>query len=296
MDKKHLLLATLMSVIFGMGWVFAKSALDYFPPILLAAFRFGVTALVVIWFVKPPKGKMKEIMLISFLAVTIPYSMSYTGMKDLDVSTTILLVQLEAPCLILLGALLLGEKPGIRKSIGVLIAFTGVILIAGDPKLHGNALAIFWVIGSIVTWAIGQIKIRKLGDFGGLRSVAWIAAFSTPQLLLASVIFETDQLQLIRSADWTIWATVIYLGIAMTAIGIGIWYHLIGKYPVADVGPFLLLVPVTTIIGGVTMLDESLTTATMIGGGIVIVGISLVVLERRPENQHVKVVETLPEG
>lgn len=282
MDKKHLFLATLMSVIFGMGWVFAKSALDYFPPILLAAFRFGVTALATIWFVKPPTGHMRNLILISLLAITIPYSMSYTGMRDLDVSTTILLVQLEVPCLILFAALLLKEKPGIRKSVGVFIALTGVILIAGDPQLHGNGTAILWVLGSIVTWALGQIKIRQLGDFGGLRSIAWIATFATPQLFLVSFLFEPDQVRLIQQATWSTWIMVIYLGIVMTAIGIGIWYHLIGKYPMASVGPFLLLVPVSTIIGGITLLDETLTVMAAAGGAIVIAGVALVIIERQP--------------
>lgn len=280
MKNKHLILALLMSVIFGAGWVFAKAALDYFPPTLLAAFRFGVAALILIWFVKPPRGQMREIMMISVLAITVPYAMIYTGMKELDVSTTILLVQLEAPLLILLGAMLLREKPGLRKSIATLISFLGIVLIAGDPDLQGSTTGILWVLGSILTWAIGQIKIRKLGDFGGLRSLAWISAFATPQLFLVSAIFETNQIALVVHADWSIWATVIYLGIAMTVGGVGIWYHLIGKYPMAFVSPFLLLVPVTTILGGVLWLGEELTFMASLGGAIVIAGVGMVIIDR----------------
>lgn len=279
MERKHLLLAALMSVIFGLGWVFAKAVLDYFPPVLLAAFRFGVAALMLIWFVKPPRGQMRHFMVISVLAITIPYAMIYTGMKDLDASTTILLVQLEAPLLIVLGAILLGERPGFRKAVGTMIAFGGIVLIAGDPNVQGSTAGIFWVLGSIVIWAVGQIKIRKLGDVGGLRSLAWVSAFACPQLLLVSAVFETHQLDLIGNADWSIWATVIYLGTVMTVGGVGIWYHLIGKYPMANVGPFLLLVPVTTILGAALWLDEELTTITTLGGAIVIAGVALVILD-----------------
>jgi O-acetylserine/cysteine efflux transporter len=277
---KHLLLATLMSMIFGMGWVLAKSALDYFPPILLAAFRFGVAAIVLIWFVKPPYGQMRNIMIISVLAITVPYAMIYIGLKDLDASTTILLVQLEAPVLIMLGAIMLGEMPGYRKAIGTMIAFSGIVLIAGDPQIRTNIIAVAWVLGSILTWAVGQIKIRKLGETGGLRNLAWISAFASPQLLLISALFEKDQIGLIVNAAPTIWVTVVYLGTAMTVGGIGIWYHLIGKYPVAFVSPFLLLVPVTTILGGVLWLDEGLTRMSLIGGAVVIAGVALVIVER----------------
>jgi O-acetylserine/cysteine efflux transporter len=277
---KHLLLATLMSMIFGMGWVLAKSALDYFPPILLAALRFGGAAIVLIWFVKPPYGQMRNIMIISVMAITVPYAMIYMGLKDLDASTTILLVQLEAPVLIMLGALMLGEMPGYRKAIGTIIAFSGIVLIAGDPQIRTNIIAVAWVLGSILTWAVGQIKIRKLGETGGLRNLAWISAFASPQLLLISALFERDQIDLIVNAAPTIWVTVIYLGTAMTIGGTGIWYHLIGKYPVAFVSPFLLLVPVTTILGGVLWLDEDLTRMSLIGGAVVIAGVALVIVKR----------------
>ncbi|KJE36752.1 hypothetical protein UF64_03565 [Thalassospira sp. HJ] len=269
-----------MSIIFGMGWVLAKAALDHFPPILLAAFRFGVAAIVLIWFVKPPFGQMRNIMLISALAITVPYAMIYIGLKDLDASTTILLVQLEAPILIMLGALMLGEMPGYKKAIGTMIAFAGIVLIAGDPHIRSNIAAVAWVLGSILTWAVGQIKIRKLGETGGLRNLAWISAFAFPQLLLISALLEDDQIGLILNATPAVWMTVIYLGTAMTVGGVGIWYHLIGKYPVAFVSPFLLLVPVTTIFGGVLWLDESLTQISLIGGAIIIAGVALVIVER----------------
>ncbi|MBC05119.1 EamA family transporter [Thalassospira sp.] len=292
MKPKHLLLAALMSIIFGMGWVLAKAALDHFPPILLAAFRFAVAAIVLIWFVKPPFGQMRNIMLISALAITVPYAMIYVGLKDLDASATILLVQLEAPVLIMLGALMLGEMPGYKKTIGTMIAFAGIVLIAGDPHIRSNITAVAWVLGSILTWAVGQIKIRKLGQTGGLRNLAWISAFAFPQLLLTSALLEDDQIGLILNATPAVWMTVIYLGMAMTVGGVGIWYHLIGKYPVAFVSPFLLLVPVTTIFGGVLWLDESLTRMSVIGGAIIIAGVALVIVERPTARKRLKAGKT----
>ena len=43
-----------VALLWGMGLVFAKAAIDHFPPILLTALRFTVTALAMVWFVKPP--------------------------------------------------------------------------------------------------------------------------------------------------------------------------------------------------------------------------------------------------
>ena len=41
-------------LIWGLGVVFAKAAIGHFPPVLLMALRFTLTALVLVWFVKPP--------------------------------------------------------------------------------------------------------------------------------------------------------------------------------------------------------------------------------------------------
>jgi O-acetylserine/cysteine efflux transporter len=282
LQVRHVLMAVVMAVVFGLGWVFAKAALGHFPPILLAAFRFGVTALCLVWFAKPVRGQMWELSVISLLAVSIPYSMSYTGMRDLDVSTAVLLAQLEAPCLILLGALLLHERPTWRQIVGMIVAVGGVILVAGDPAMTKSLIPALWVIGSIVIWAVGQIRIRRLGDTGVVTLIAWVSALASPQLFIGSAILERDQLRIVLEASWEAWSAVIYLGVVMTALGIGLWYHLIGKYPVVNVGPFLLLVPAISSIGGVTMLGEDLTTFAVIGGCVIVAGVACVVTGRTP--------------
>ena len=68
--------------------------------------------------------------------------------------------------------------------------------------------------------------------------------------------------------------------------------RVIGKYPVAFVSPFLLLVPVTTIFGGVLWLDESLTRMSVIGGAIIIAGVALVIVERPTARKRLKAGKT----
>ena len=73
------------------------------------------------------------------------------------------------------------------------------------------------------------------------------------------------------------------LRFTLTALGYGLWYSLIGRHPLSRVAPFLLLLPVFSIIGGVTILGESLTPQIVIGGMIVVAGVAFVVIERTPE-------------
>ena len=272
-------------LIWGMGFVIAKGAIDHFPPILLMAFRFTLAALVLVWFVKPPVDILGKIWGISIISAALQYSMTFTGLKGLDASVAALVVQLEVPFLVLFGIVFLKERPGIRKWAGIGLAFCGVALISGSPKLDNAWIPLFLVVGGAMSWALGQILVRVLKDIDGLTLVAWVAVFAAPQLFFMSFIFEHDQIAAIYSADLTVWGAVIYLGLIMTATGYYLWYTLVRRHPINVVAPFLLLLPVFAIIGSVLFLGEKLSTQIIAGGIIVLFGVGIIIVERRPENK-----------
>jgi O-acetylserine/cysteine efflux transporter len=53
------------------------------------------------------------------------------------------------------------------------------------------------------------------------------------------------------------------------------------------VAPFLLLLPVFSVLGGFLFLGERLGRSEMLGGAIVIVGVALVTIERRRKSNSV---------
>lgn len=269
-----------VALTWGMGIVFAKAAIEHFPPILLMALRFAITAAILVWFVKPPFGQITKIFGIAVISAAIQYSLTFTGLKGLDASVTALVVQLEVPFLVLLGAVFLKEHPGLRKWAGIAVAFIGVALIAGEPKLGGAWISMFLVIGGAFTWAIGQVLVRTLKGLDGLTILAWVAVCATPQLFVMSAIFESGHIEAVQSADLVVWGAVIYLGIVMNGIGYGIWYTLVNRHPVSRVAPFLLLLPVFSTIGGVVFLGEHLTWLIVLGGVIVLAGVAAIVFER----------------
>lgn len=268
-----IILALSVPVIWGLGFTLAKVAfvLSDFPPILLIAFRFALTTLVLLWFVKPPFGYMHRIFWISVVSATVQYALTFTGLDGLNASTAIIVVQLEFPFMIIMAAVVFKDHLSWSQIAGIALAFSGIIMIAGQPQLQDDLLPVFLVIGGAFTWAVGQIMIKKLGgQVGGFTLIAWVAAFATPQLFLASWLFEEGQIQAIRTMNWIGWAVVVYLGLVMTALGYSIWYHLLGKFRISQVGPFLLLLPVTSIAGSVLLLDEQLSKIEFVGAIIVI--------------------------
>ena len=279
---RDILMGIAVPLIWGLGVVFAKAAIEHFPPVLLMALRFTLTALVLVWFVKPPWHLMRRIFWIALVSAAVQYSLTFNGLRGVDASTAVLVLQLEVPFLVLLGAVLLKERPGPRRWIGIGIAFIGVAFIAGEPRLGGVWGSLALLTGGAFAWAVGQIMVRRLGEVGGMTLIAWVAVFAAPQLFAFSLALEDNHLAYIRSAGWVVWGTVLYLGLIMTALGYSFWYSLVGRYPVSRVGPFLLLLPVFSVLGGVTLLGERLTLQTVIGGIVVIAGVAFILLSRAP--------------
>lgn len=283
-----MLLAVSVAVIWGGGFLFAKVAIDHFPPILLMTFRFTLTAAALVWFVpRPDRVTLQRIFWIALVSAAIQYSLTFSGLKGLDASTAIIIVQLEVPFGVLGAVVFLKDRLQLKHIVGIALAFTGVVLTAGEPTLKNNLFYVLLVAGGAMTWAIGQLMIKTLGRVGGFTLIAWVAVFASPQLLLSSLIFERDHIAAVQDASLTVWAAVIYLAVIMTALGYAIWYHLLGKYSVNQVMPFLLLLPVTTVIGGVLLLDEELTSRVVIGGVLAINGVAIINLfgtRRRPSN------------
>ena len=282
MKPLDILIAVTVPVVWGMGLVIAKPAVDQFPPILLMALRFAVSALALVWFVPIPRAALPKLALAALIGSTLQYGLTFNGLRLLDASTTGLIVQAEAPFLTLVAAIFLGERLGMRRVAGMAIAFAGIYLIAGEPRIEGQELGVALVLGGAFMWAIGQTMIRTLGEIGGMTAIAWVSMLAAPQLLVASLIVEDGQGAALAAAGWQVWGTVLYLGLVMTALGYSCWYHVLGRYEVNLVAPFLLLTPVTSVLGGALFLGEPLTVTILIGGAVVIGGVALLVIERRP--------------
>lgn len=273
-------LAISVAVIWGMGFVVAKAAMSHFSPILLMALRFTLTALCLAWFFRPPLNLFKQLFWIALISAALQYSLTFHGLRGIDASTAALLVQLEVPFGLLLAWLLLGERISVKQGLGVVIAFAGAVLIVGEPRLAGDLIYAFLVIGGAFTWAVGQVMIKKLGNIGGFRLISSVALFATPQLYIASFLLEDDQLVQVATASFEAWAAVVYLGLVMTALGYALWYRLLGHYNVNQVMPFLLLLPVTSVFGGIFFLGESLTLKIALGGCLAIIGVAMITIQR----------------
>lgn len=281
LPMRDALLALLVAAIWGMGYVVAKGAMAHFPPIFLMALRYLVAASVLVWFAGPLNGQFPRLLGISVVGATAAYSLTFTGVDGVDAGLGALIVQLEVPFMVLFAALIFGERPGWRQGIGIAIAFVGVALIAGQVRLEGEGRAVFLLIAGAATWALGQVNLRGLRGMSGLSVTAWLAILAAPQLFIVSALFETGQWQAAATAGPMTWAAVFYLGLAMSCLGYLIWNSLILRHEVGSVAPFVLMLPLFSVVGGIVFLGERPDWGQLVGGLIVLAGVALITLRPR---------------
>ena len=283
MKHSELLLAASVPLIWGIGFTLAKAGMNEFPPLFLMGLRFSLASLVLVWFVTFPQGQLKQIFWISFIGSTLQYGLTFTGLSMIDASLAIIIIHLEVPFAVLLAALFLKDKPSKQRILGMLISFGGILLIAGQPSLNGQMLAILLTTSGALMWAFGQIMVKRLKNPpSGFALTAWIGVFSGPQMILGSFIFEESQLQSLTQASWIGWGVILYLAIIMTALGYGIWYLVLSRNQVSKVMPVMLLLPVFTIISSMLLLGERPTSIIFLGGAVVLGGVALIVFTKDP--------------
>ena len=286
MNSKQIFLALIVPITWGLGFTLAKIGMEQFSALLIMSIRFGIAGLVLVWFTKPPWGHMREIFVVALIGSTIQYGLTYNGLKGIDASTAAILVQLEGPILALMGTILLKEKLGLTRALGMGFAFLGVFIIAGEPRLDGHIDSVILLVAGSTVWAVAQIMISRLKGLSGITILAWVAIMATPQMLIASLIIEDGQWQAITSASLVDWSIIFYLAFIMTVVGYSVWYHLLSSVDVSKVSPFLMLLPITSIIAGMVLLDEKLTLSMIIGGLMIMTGVASTLINWRwPKKQ-----------
>ena len=288
MNIRDTFVASLVPIFLGFGFVIAKPAFESFPPVLLMGLRFMFAASILIWWFPIPRGYLKKIFIASFIANTLQYSITYSGLNLIDASAAVLLVQTEVPFGVIFAYFMLREKPTVRALIGISIAFVGVYILTGSPNLDGKFIGIGLTIIGSATWALGQVLVKPLSkEINPLALVAWLALFSAPILIVFSSIFDGNTINYLSNAKFEHWIIAIYIGFIMQPITYGCFYYVLKNNPLYKVLPIVTMgIPPTGLLAAIFLLGEKPTQELFIGGAIIIIGVILIVFTKNKKEDN----------
>ena len=284
------LLALAVTLCWGINFVVAKVGLEQLPPLLFMCLRFVVVALVLVPFFRLPRQNVRAVLILAVTLGFTHFSLMFTGLQYVDAAVAAIVIQIQVPFAAILSAVFFRDPPGWRRTLGMIVAIAGVVLLAGAPRPGSELWAIGLIVAAALVWAIANMQMTRLANVNGFAVNGWMALFAIPMLGTASLILEDDQLAIITQVDWSAWGAVLYQAILVVIVGYGVWLRLLGRYGVAHMMGFTLLVPLFGVASGIALLGEPLTWDLIFGGVLTIAGVAIIVL-RRPrlvERQEIR--------
>ncbi|WP_322528012.1 EamA family transporter [Salinicola sp. LHM] len=284
MPLKDLLIGLGIIIIWAFNIIVIKLGVEDLPPLLVTVLRFMLVAVLVVPFTRISRQQLPWILLLAVTFGGLHFPLLFLGLQQSEAGTGALLVQMGTPFATLLAAMFLKEKLGPRRVVGLILAFGGVVVLAGGPSLPPPAPTAL-LLASAFFWAVSTMIIKLAPPIAPLTMTGWISLFAIPLVALGSWIFEDDQWLALRQASWAGWGAVVYTAVMSSIAAYGLWYRLLQKHPVSRVVPLTLLMPVFAVMLGVWLLDDPLGINKVAGGVMVIAGLAIINIRFRRQRK-----------
>lgn len=274
------LLAFLAVVFWGISFVATKAALKDVSPIVLVALRFAIGAALLLALVRelPPRREWGPLALMGFVGVFVHQMLQSFGLTMTSASNTGWLIGLVPIWSALLSAIVLRERFGAWKVLGLAAGFAGAVLVVtgGDfsPRVFGrpSTLGDLLILISTINWAvysvIGHKTIRRLGPRRATSGAMLFGAL----MLLPFFLARRGWTEIPRLTA-TGWTAVLFLGVGCSALGYLFWYGALEQIEVSRVAALLYAEPLVTVVAAMVLLGEQLSGIVVAGGLLVLAGV-----------------------
>lgn len=285
MKPSDILLAVLVAVIWGLGFVASRLALDELSPALMTAMRFAIAALPCL-FVRRPNVPWSVLIAISatlFLGQFL--AQSWAIAQGVPVGLASVIVQSQALFTVAFAVLAFREVPAPMQIAGIGVAMVGLLMICGTVGFDFSVAAFAVLMISPVSFAIGNLLLRQAREVPMFDLFAWLCL--VPPLPLLALAFAADG----PRATWlslsqmsaTGWISMLFVGAISTCIAYWLWGRLLRDHTAAQVVPFALLVPFVGAAASSVVFGETFGPLRLAGMLTVVGGIAVMLLSKRPQ-------------
>ncbi|ERG97905.1 MAG: putative permease [Haloquadratum sp. J07HQX50] len=266
-----------------------KAGLEFFPPILFAAFRFDIAGVVMLAYAAyvndtvVPRGRGAwASVLVSALFIFAGYHvLLFIGEADPLVTSAAASVIISlSPILTtaLARVFLPTEQLSVVGMCGLFIGLLGVILLARpDPSLiiaQGGSGKLL-ILAAAGSFAFGSVLTRRFDDSISIETLeAWA-------MIGGAAIMHAVSASAGESVSAVIWsgeavAALLYLSVVASALGFLIYFNLLNRVGAIKINLVSYVAPMFAAIAGWMFLDEIPTVYTISGFSLILIGFMLI--------------------
>ena len=284
------MLLVLLSVVWGGSFFFNGIALQEFPTLSIVTARVGLAALALLFLMKMlgqgiqlNRQILKAFFGMSFLNNVVPFSLIVWGQQHIA-SGVASILNATTPLFTMLVAhwFTTDEKINPRRLLGVLTGMGGVGLMMGLDSMESSG---FHLLGQSAI-LLAAFSYGLAGVYGKRFAQLEIPPLATATGQLCSSSMILIPLTLWIDQPWTMAMPSIegmgsLLGIALlsTALAYVIYFRLLKTAGATNLLLVTLLIPVSAIILGVFLLDESLEPQHL--SGMAVISLGLLIMDGR---------------
>jgi len=279
MKPADTVLALIVAVIWGLGFVFTRYGLTEMSPAVLNLLRFAITALPCLVLPRP-KLAWTVWVGISLLLVWQFLTQSWGISQGVPAGLTAVIVQSQALFTIAFAAVLLGERPSRVQLIGIGVAAGGLLMICFTVGYDFSFVAFAVTMTAPIAFAFSNLLLRKAQGVPMLDLFAWVSLASLPPLALAALVADGAPAiwQSLTHLSPGVMAAMLSMSIGSTTIGYWIWGRLLHAYTASQVVPFALLVPFIGAGASSLVFGETFGPLRLAGMLIVVAGLAIMLL------------------
>lgn len=190
--------------------------------------------------------------------------------------------------MVLFASIILKERLTFQKAISVSLATLGVIIIVGIDSLNmSSTLGGISLVIAAITWALMSVLIKRLPSDYSQIVVTTYATLIAFMVITPFVLTTLPQLDYSQLKNPTIWGGLIYLGVISTSLAFLLWNRGLQMLNASSGGVFFFFQPVVGTLLGWFILGERISMSFWIGSFFILLGVFIVIKERREEQKDV---------
>jgi drug/metabolite transporter (DMT)-like permease len=272
-------LAAFVATVFigGTNFVVVKFSNSELPPLYGAAVRFALAALILFIIaglgrMKLPKGTaLAGASLYGILNFAVGYALMYFALLGISAGMTSVVLA-SVPLITLVMAVIHGqERFTARGIVGGVFALAGITVMS----LRGMgsdlpAMSLLAAAGGAFAFAESSVVVKGFPKSHPITTNAIGMAVGSAALFVASAVLREPWRFPQTTRTWMVLAWLAVVG----SVGLfGLFVFVISKWTASASVYAITLMPLIAVTLGALLADETITTAVVLGGTLVVVGV-----------------------
>lgn len=297
-------IAAFVILVWGVTFVSTRSLLLDFSSLEILVLRFAVAWLVLVGIGLVDRSAKRRFSFrdeLLFAAMGLTGVTAYQFLENCAIyytnaSNVAIMVSFGPIVTAAMARMLTSDKTlSVRLVVGSLIAVCGVAMVSmnGLGEFHLRPLGDAMALAAMVSWGLYSVMVGKVNDKGYSpttvirKSFFWALVMMLPFVLWGMTeegVYALDgsfsvtidaEVNAERFGRALNWVNLGFLGVLASAACFVLWNHACKTLGVVRTTIGLYLTPVVGVVFAVIFLGESLTTASIVGGLVIVAGVVL---------------------